>query len=58
MDWFSALWLFALAYALLSGKAYFRGFYARDEQPRQYWTICACYLVLAALMPVLGMMKH
>ncbi|MCB1553375.1 MAG: hypothetical protein KDJ14_06165 [Xanthomonadales bacterium] len=57
MEWFSAIWLFALAFALVTGKAYFRGFYAREDDPRQYWTICGCYIVLAALMPVIKLFK-
>ena len=36
-----------LLVALSTGKAYFRGVYARDEEPRKYWTIVACYAVLA-----------
>ena len=40
--------------ALLTGKAYFRGVYRRDENPRRYWTIVACYATLligGLLMP-------
>lgn len=43
-----------LLVALLTGKAYFRGVYSRDEDPRKYWTIVACYATLALaglLMP-------
>ncbi|MBD8526722.1 hypothetical protein [Pseudomarimonas arenosa] len=57
MDWFSALWLTALAIALLSGKAYFRGVVERQYDPGQYWTICACYVVLAGMIPVLRAIK-
>ncbi len=37
-----------LAVALVTGKAYFRGVYARDDNPRRYWTIIGCYAVMAA----------
>lgn len=57
MDWFSAIWLFALAFALITGKAYFRGVVERASDPAEYWTICGCYVVLAALMPVIRMLK-
>jgi len=46
-----------LVVALLTGKAYFRGVYSRDEDPRKYWTIVACYATLALaglLMPHLS----
>ena len=57
MDWFSALWFTALAVALLTGKAYFRGVVDRRESPTDYWVICACYIVLAAMMPVIKLLK-
>jgi len=57
MDWFSAIWLVALVVALLTGRAYFRGVVHRELQPAYYWSICCCYVVLAALMPVLRILK-
>jgi len=50
--------------ALLTGKAYFRGAYRRDENPRRYWTIVACYatlliggLIMPHLSPIQGAKK-
>lgn len=43
--------------ALVTGKAYFRGVYARDENPRRYWTIVGCYAVLIVsgmVLPLAG----
>lgn len=58
MDWFTSLWLTALAVALISGKAYFRGVVDRRAEPKDYWIVCACYLVLAGLMPVITLLKR
>ena len=46
-----------LIVALATGKAYFRGVYARDENPRRYWTIVGCYAVLSVsgmVLPLAG----
>jgi hypothetical protein len=53
MDWFGFLFLAAFIYSAFSGKAYFRGVVRRKDDPRQYWSIVACYLVLASFMSVL-----
>lgn len=57
MEWFSAVFLVALAISLLTGKAYFRGVHARDEDPRMYWMTVASYVLLAAFIPLLKLFK-
>lgn len=57
LDWFSMLFLAAFVISLLTGKAYFRGVHGRDENPRMYWSTVVCYAVLAALIPVLRLIK-
>ncbi len=41
MNWFGGVFLLALALALATGRAYFRGFTGRAEDPRRYWSIVA-----------------
>ena len=53
MNWFSGIFALALVISLLTGKAYFRGVYARGENPRMYWMTVLSYGVLAALIPTL-----
>lgn len=53
MDWFGVVFSVAFLLALLTGKAYFRRVYDRDETPAMYWQIVGCYAALAALGPVL-----
>lgn len=53
ISWFTALWAVAIAIALMTGEAYFRGSIRRDEDPRQYWVTIGCYAALALLEPVL-----
>jgi len=48
MDWFGGVFLAALVLALATGRACFRGFAERTENPRRYWAIAGCYGALAA----------
>ncbi len=57
MDWFGVVFSVAFLLALLTGKAYFRGVVDREESPSLYWQIVGCYAVLAALGPVLRLIK-
>ena len=58
MGWFNFLFLAAFVLALVTGKAYFRKVVPRDQDPRQYWSIIGCYLVLG-LMPLgLRILSH
>lgn len=52
MDWFGMVFSVAFLLSLLTGKAYFRAVYDREESPSMYWQIVCCYAVLAALGPV------
>lgn len=47
MDWFTGVFVIALAASLVTGKAYFRGVVSREENPRVYWQTVGCYVVLA-----------
>lgn len=49
MDWFNSLFFIALLVALLTETAYFRGFVKRKENPKRYWSIVACYALLASM---------
>lgn len=57
MGWFSGMFLAALALALATGRAYFRGFVARAENPWRYWSIVGCYAALAALEPLVAWVR-
>ncbi|MDO8904938.1 hypothetical protein [Hydrogenophaga sp.] len=57
MDWFGMVFSVAFLLSLLTGKAYFRRVYDRDEAPSMYWQIVGCYAALAALGPVLRFFK-
>ena len=53
MDWFGVVFSVAFLLSLLTGKAYFRRVYDRDETPTMYWQIVGCYAALAAMGPAL-----
>jgi len=57
MDWFGMVFSVAFLLSLLTGKAYFRGVFDREESPSMYWQIVGCYAVLAALGPALRLLK-
>jgi hypothetical protein len=57
MNWFSGIFMLALVVSLLTGKAYFRGVYARAENPRMYWMTVLSYALLAVLIPILEIFK-
>ena len=46
MNFLAVVFGAALAISLVTGKAFFRGTYTRDEDPQKYWTIIGCYAVL------------
>ncbi len=47
MDFFTGIFIIALAASLATGKAYFREVVIREENPGGYWQIVGCYGVLA-----------
>jgi hypothetical protein len=53
MDGFGLVFSVAFLLSLLTGKAYFRRVYDREETPAVYWQIVGGYAALAALGPVL-----
>jgi len=57
VDWFSALFAVAAMIAIASGKACFRGFTVRSENPSRYWSIIGGYVALALLLPALRLIK-
>ncbi|MCU0896110.1 MAG: hypothetical protein MUC55_01265 [Burkholderiales bacterium] len=57
MSWFGGVFLVALVLALATGRAYFRGFAERSEEPRRYWSIVGCYAALAAFSLAVAWLK-
>jgi len=57
MDWFGMAFSVVFLLSLLTGKAYFRRVYDREESPSMYWQIVGCYAVLAAFGPALRWLK-
>lgn len=47
MNFFTLIFGAFVVVALVTGKAYFRGVATRDDNPNRYWTIVACYAMMA-----------
>lgn len=54
MMYIAAVWLAALVWALISGRAYVFGFVSRSGEPMRYWLAVCVYGLMFAVFASLG----